>query len=159
VLNPSEPDEFASSADAPIEVRTIAERLLDVLRRDVPKWIAKRVVEIGGPSWHADAALLGFAGWELVASDMEALLRTDIDLQRHTPLTILRRCSVQATSALQAAGVAYAVRDAFDLERFPQDLYGFGPVTFADVSEEAGNAGLRWSVAKAFEHKRRHRTS
>ena len=159
MLNPPDPGEFATSADAPIDVSTIAEHLLDVLRRDVPEWIARRVFEIGGPAWRIHAAVLGVDSWELIASDIEALLRADIDAQRQTPLTILRMSSVPATAALQDAGVAYAARDAFDIERFPRDVYGFGPVTFADIGEAVGDAGLRWSVAKAFEHKRRHRPS
>ncbi len=159
MLNRPDPGEFVTSADVPIDVDTVAGHLLDVLRRDVRGWIARRVVEVAGPDWRIAAVGLGVDGWELIASDMEGLLRTDIDAQRQTPLTILRTCSVPATSTLQAAGVAYVARDAFYIERFPRDVYAFGPVAFADIGEDVGDAGLRWSVAKAFEHKRRHRPS
>jgi hypothetical protein len=47
-------------------------------------------------------------------------------------------------------------RDAFEQERFPDDVYGLMPASFADFGPEVGEAGLAWGAAKAWEHKRRH---
>ena len=81
----------------------------------------------------------------------------DIDDQRGTPLTILRNAVRFPTDVLRRAGVAPVVRDPYAVQAFPDDVYGLTPATWADIHEDLADPGLRWSVAKAFEHRRRHR--
>ena len=117
---------------------------------------ADPVVALAGASLRSLGAALGEAAWAHVHSDLTSLLRADIDDQRGTPLSVLRRCGPLLAPSLASQGVALPVRDPFEADRFPDDVYAFGPATFADLGDDVGDLGLRWSVAKAFEHKRRH---
>jgi hypothetical protein len=92
-----------------------------------------------------------------VGGEIRRLLETDIDAQRSTPLTVLRRAVSYATDVLAAAGVPPVVRDAFVERVFPDDPYGLAPASLADVDPSLTDLGIAWGAAKAFEHMRRHR--
>lgn len=92
-----------------------------------------------------------------VTPRLRDLLAADVDEQRSTPLSVLRAAAAYPTAVLRDLGVPPVDRDDDDVARFPDDHYGLVPVSFADFGPEAGEAGLRWGAAKAFEHKRRHR--
>jgi hypothetical protein len=62
------------------------------------------------------------------------------------------------TEVLRAAGVPPVQRDSFVEQAFPDDIYDLAPASFADLDPALQEAGLSWGAAKAFDHKRRHRT-
>jgi hypothetical protein len=129
----------------------------------LPRWVERCVSVIltawqGGPH-PEDLQAAAEAGRRAVAEvgpRMRALLATDIDAQRGTPLTLLREAVRYPTEVLQQAGVAPVVRDAFEEQAFPDDPYGLTPATFADVDPDLVDPAIAWGAAKAFEHRRRH---
>ena len=86
------------------------------------------------------------------------MLAADVDEQATTPLAILRTAVRYPTEVLVAAGVPPVERDSFSQRAFPDDIYDLTPATFADVDPALAEAGIAWGAAKAFEHKRRHRS-
>lgn len=93
-----------------------------------------------------------------VAAALGELLSTDVDHQRTTPLTIVRRAADHATRVLRDAGIAPVDRDRFSEERFPADVYGIGPGRLVELSPSCHEAGIAWGAAKAHVHRTRHRT-
>jgi hypothetical protein len=73
--------------------------------------------------------------------------------QRHGPLELLRRSSRYATTVLADAGVSPVRRDAFSLERFPDDAYGLVVERFIDLPRGLGDElhalHLAWGVGRA----------
>lgn len=130
--------------------------LLAALELALPLWVES--------SLRARAPGLGPAELDEVSGVVTAdalrrlseLLAADPDEQRTTPLTVLRRATGPMTDALVAAGVEMPRRDPFDERIDPDDPYGFGPRSFAELGEPVGDAGLRWGAAKAFVHRHRH---
>ena len=144
--------------DAPIDVVAAGEVLADSVQVVLASWVRSCVARFDVAL--ADSEATAVAARCAVAEVMPALrslLSADIDDQRGTPLTIVRAAVLHPTAVLAAAGVAPVVRDAYEAAAFPNDVYALTPATWADVHEELADAGLRWSVAKAFEHGRRHR--
>jgi hypothetical protein len=92
----------------------------------------------------------------LIESPLRKLLSADIDLQRGTPLTIIRRAVAVPTAILAGHSVEPVARDPFDAQQFPDDLYALSPANFAELHESLQEPGLRWSVAKAYLHRQRH---
>jgi hypothetical protein len=139
-----------------VDVSAVGAELADAVASVLGTWIAGCIARFGvradiGPVIaDAEAEVLG---------DLRALLATDIDDQRGTPLTVLRRAVRFPTALLAAAGVPAVDRDPYDAQAFPEDVYGLSPATWADVDPSLADPGLRWSVAKAFEHRRRHRSA
>jgi hypothetical protein len=88
---------------------------------------------------------------------MQSLLQTDVDEQRTTPLQVLRSSMGPVTGLLSSAGVPRPDRDAQARRIDPNDLYDLGPVSFADLGEAVGDAGLTWGAAKAHVHLSRRR--
>ncbi len=132
--------------------------LADVADTVVADWVRRSVArfnpELSNATVTSDA---GEAARLAVMGPLRALLALDIDDQRGTPLTILRNAVRFPTDVLRRAGVAPVVRDPYAVQAFPDDVYGLTPATWADIHEDLADPGLRWSVAKAFEHRRRHR--
>jgi len=91
-----------------------------------------------------------------VMGDLRALLARDVDEQHQAPLTVVRRAAATMGGALDALGVAPPPRDDQQRSLFPEDTHDLVPASFADLSEEAGQAGITWGAAKAFAHRRRH---
>ena len=56
------------------------------------------------------------------------------------------------------AGVPPVTRDPFAQRAFPGDDYDLSPASLADVDPALTDLGIAWGAAKAFEHKRRHRS-
>jgi hypothetical protein len=137
-----------------IDVSALGIVLLEALQTEMPLWSASVVAQRGGdPVLGAEA---GKRAYQALEPELRSLLTADIDAQRGTPLSILRRAVEWPTAVLRSAGVAPVMRDLDDEARFPDDVYALTPGAFSDFGETSGEAGLRWSVAKAFEHKRRH---
>jgi hypothetical protein len=140
--------------DETIDVSALGIILLAALSDEIPKWSASVVEQRGGDP--AKGSEAGKRAYEALEPELRNLLTADIDAQRGTPLSILRRAVEWPTAVLSAAGAVPITRDPDDEARFPDDVYGLTPAAFSDFGEASGDAGLRWSVGKAFEHKRRH---
>lgn len=132
-------------------------QLADAIVRALPIWVQCCVSRfIDG----IDDVVVSNAGIEAVATvegPLRDLLSAPIDAQRSTPLTVVRTAVAFPTSVLARAGVAAVDRDPFDARAFPDDVYGIAPATWADLGDEVAEAGMRWSVNKAFLHRRLHR--
>jgi hypothetical protein len=129
--------------------------LADAVEAALPGWVVAAVAA-RAPGLEAEARAAGARAGADVLPRLRALLALDIDEQRTTPLALLRDAVRYPTEVLAGAGVPPVARDPFDEERFPGDVYGLMPASFADFGPEVGEAGLAWGAAKAWEHKRRH---
>ena len=87
-----------------------------------------------------------------VSPRVRALLETDLDDQRSTPLGLLRHAVVVPTEVLRSLGVPPVARDEFAVRSFPGDLYALSPASFRDVDESLHEPGLIWGAAKAHVH-------
>ena len=152
------PGEHRSEAEERSPSVTAGAVLADVADTVLADWVRRSVARfdlaLSNSSVTADA---GEAARLAVMGPLRALLALDIDAQRGTPLTVLRDAVRFPTEVLRGAGVDPVIRDPYDMQAFPDDIYGLKPATWADIHEDLADPGLRWSVAKAFEHRRRHR--
>jgi hypothetical protein len=142
-----------------------ASALADQIDAALGPWVV-RCVTTRAEAWRGSvdpviAAAATAAGRQAQAetgSAVRALLAADIDDQRTTPLALVRAAVRYPTEVLRHAGVPPVVRDPFDERAFPDDIYGLSPASFADIDPSLADPGLAWGAAKAFEHKRRHRS-
>jgi hypothetical protein len=155
------PDSFAAAVDQYADV------LADGIEAALPRWVeacvSRVVVAATGsppdPSVLAEAVAAGVAAREAVGPVVRTLLAADIDEQVTTPLAIIRSAAVRyPTAVLRRAGVAPVRRDPFAEAAFPDDIYDLSPASFADLSADLVDSGMAWGAAKAFVHKRRHRS-
>ena len=86
---------------------------------------------------------------------LRSLLTADSDAQTETPLALVRGAIAPVTAVLSDAGIPPVERDDFDTGRFPEDLYGLTPASFADISPDIHELGITWGAAKAYVHIRR----
>ena len=114
-------------------------------------WMGEPPAEVAEAARAAGAAARADVGPRL-----RALLEADIDDQRTTPLAIVREAVTYPTRVLAEARVPAVVRDRFDEERFPNDIYDLTPATFSDLGPEVADSAIAWGAAKAWEHRRRH---
>jgi hypothetical protein len=132
-------------------------RLVDAVTAALPGWVARslraRAPEVGDD---VVAAVTAEVEAEVLA-DLRALLSSDVDDQHQSPLAVVRRGAATMGGALDALGVPPSPRDDHQRSLFPDDEHDLVPASFADLSEEAGQAGITWGAAKAFVHRRRHR--
>ena len=143
---------------------TISTALGDAIAAAVPGWIERLVVErvaawqgSVSPEVRAAATAAGAAARDEVVPDVRALLATDLDEQRTSPLGLLRHATRHAHDVLAAAGVPPVERDDFAERSFPDDRYGLVPATWGDVDPSLHEAGMTWGAAKAFVFKARRR--
>lgn len=92
-----------------------------------------------------------------VGPELHRLLAADVDDQWTNPMTLVRRAVVPATAALRDAGVGEVTRSPTDESRFPDDVYGLTPGTFADLDPSLQEPGIVWGAVKARAHLARHR--
>jgi hypothetical protein len=137
--------------------------LLDGIVSAVPAWVQRCVESIAIAYWgeaddsvRAAAAAAGLEAQRWVSARLEELLGEDIDLQRTTPLSILRSAVRFPTAVLREAGVPPVVRDDFAEAAFPDDLYGLSPASLRDLDPGLVDVGIAWGAAKAMAHRRRH---
>jgi len=130
----------------------------------VPGWVVgsvERVIRAWSgefpPLVLAAAEAAGSRAQAELASAVTALLESDIDEQRTTPLALLRGAVVYPTEVLRQAGVPPVQRDRYTVSAFPEDSYDLSPASLADLDPALTELGIRWGAAKAFEHRRRHR--
>jgi hypothetical protein len=139
---------LADGIDAalPIWVIRCVERIMRAWAADVPPDVATAAVAAGEQA-RAD-----------VGGEIRRLLAADIDEQRTTPLALLRSAVRYPTGVLRSAGVPPVERDRFASNSFPEDDYNLSPASWADVDPALSDLGIAWGAAKAFDHKRRHRS-
>jgi hypothetical protein len=154
-----EPEEQPEEA-----LRRYAGALADAVEDAIPRWVERVVREaLGAQGLALDQDLETRLGQAAVAAQeagvpqVRALLATDIDQQRTTPLTLLRGLVPYPTEVLRAAGARPVARDELDERMFPDDVYGLTPASFADVDTALHEPGMTWGAAKAFVHRARHR--
>ncbi len=146
--------------------------LANGVERCLPLWIRRCVVVrfaqatgrgvVDGPLDAAVDAGIDEAVGLAISSMMEplrTLLATDVDSQRGTPLTIIRSAVRFPTTVLASLDIPEVARDPFAAQAFPDDVYDLCPGSWGDIDESLAELGLRWSVAKAYEFKRRHERS
>lgn len=135
----------------------IAEALADGIEAALPGWVERTVERLvvawtGAPAGHAvraEAAAAGRAAAADVGPRVRALLATDVDAQRGTPLALVRGAARWPSEVLRAAGVPEVVRDEFAERAFPGDVYDLAPATWADLDAALHERGLVWGAAKA----------
>lgn len=130
----------------------LGEAILDALA----PWAEWQAVRLGGAALSADGRRAGEEIANVAAPLLAALLAADVDSQRGTPLTILRKVHLPLTEMLRSRGVAPALRDPADVAAQPDDVFALVPRSFSDLGPEVHEAGLRWGVTKAFAHRARH---
>lgn len=91
-----------------------------------------------------------------VDARLAALLATDIDEQRSTPLAELRRVVPYATEVLERFEVPPRTRDRYLEQRFPDDRYGLTPASMSVLGADVEELAIVWGAAKAMAHRRRH---
>lgn len=141
-----------------------AAALADAIEAVLPSWVERSVVRVM-TAWkgevdddvRAAAAEAGRRATAEVVPELRALLETDIDDQRTTPLSLLRAAVRYATAVLEHAGVPPVQRDEQQERLFPDDVYDLAPATFADVDPALADAGMAWGASKAFQHLQRHK--
>jgi len=134
----------------------IAVALGDAIDAALEGWVRRVVTErstAAGVS--VDAAAVDDAATRCraeVSPRVRALLGTDLDDQRSTPLALLRRAVVYPTEVLRSAGVPPVPRDEFAVRAFPEDVYALSPASFGDLDASVHEPGLVWGAAKAHVH-------
>jgi hypothetical protein len=142
-----------------------ARALADGIVAALPGWVARSVERIMR-AWvgevRADVAAAAAAAGDRaqveIGGEIRRLLSADIDDQRSTPLALLRTAVRYPTAVLREAGVPPVERDRFATDTFPDDDYDLCPASWADIDPNLTDLGIAWGAAKAFEHKRRHRS-
>lgn len=149
----------------PDSIEVYARALADGIEAALPGWVSRSVARImqawagGVPRDVTEtAAAAGRQAQDEAGSAVRALLEADIDDQHSTPLTLLRQAVRYPTQVLRDAGVPPVARDPFAERAFPDDDYDLSPASLADVDPALTDLGITWGAAKAFEHKRRHRS-
>jgi hypothetical protein len=95
------------------------------------------------------AARAGAQAAARVAATLRDLLGLDPAEQAATPLEIVRTIVAEPTAVLRDLGVPEVVRDAFDEQAQPDDVYDLAPRTLADLDPDLGPELLIWGIAKA----------
>ena len=106
----------------------------------------------------ARAEVAGQRAGREVELELRALLSSDVDAQRSTPLAVVRAAVAYPTEVLAQAQVPPVPRDPFVSERFPDDPYGLTPTSLQAIDPELGEVAMAWGAAKAMAHRRRHGT-
>ena len=138
--------------------------LADAVTAALPRWVERSVIELvwawtgtPGPEEVEAARAAGVAAAADVGPELHGLLAADVDEQWTNPMTIVRRAVAPATAALRTAGVGEVVRSPEDEARFPDDVYGLTPGTFAELDPALHEPGIIWGAVKARAHLARHR--
>ncbi|MDE3206710.1 MAG: hypothetical protein KGQ66_21080 [Acidobacteriota bacterium] len=147
------------------QLRVYARELADGIVAALPGWVIASVERIVSAytgrvpdAVGEEARVAAAAAAAEVGPSLRELLESDPDDQRTTPLALVRAAVRYPTGVLLRAGVPPVERDAFDERAFPDDRYGLTPASLADLDPGLADVSLRWGAAKAFVHRRRHRS-
>ena len=149
--------------DRDVQLSEPAAQLLDVAASVTGDWLRRITLSVarsGGVDVSAVTAALDAVvdteSARLFAA-LEELLLTDVDDQRTNPLSLFRAAVAGPTELLRSIGVPAPPPDRFTADRFPEDVYGLGPATWADVDRRLHEPGLTWGAWKAMTVLRRRR--
>ena len=147
-----------------IELERYGADLVRAVDEGIVEWVLMTVTQVA--TAQLDTVPAGLAAQARIAGEtvraevvprMTALVSTDVDEQRSTPLSLVRDAQAHVTRVLREADVPPVARDPFDKELLTDDVYAVGPASFAEISFEAQDAAIRWGAAKAHVHRTRHR--
>lgn len=139
-----------------IDVSAYGNRLATLVIESFPDWATRSILTIAPGASEEDALAVSSAVAATLAPQLIHLLSTDIDEQRQSPLALVRRHMHPLTAHLAELRAAPAIRDPYDVEAFPADVFALGPKAWSDLGDDVSDAGLRWGAAKAMAHRRRH---
>jgi hypothetical protein len=137
-----------------------ARAIVDGVERLGAAWVVRVVTDIVDAWGRLDAAArattiaeaqaAGARAAARVAGELRALFALDAVAQAVTPLQVVRSLRREATEVLAAAGIPEVERDRYDVQSFPDDLYGIVPKAITDLGDEdLGGALLAWGIGKA----------
>lgn len=121
----------------------------------IPDWLRRITVQAaaagGVDATAVDDSLTAMIDAESrrLGAEVSELLASDVDDQRTNPLSLFRSAVVAPTEWLRSMGVPPPPPDRFVAERFPEDVYGLGPATWADIDPRLHEPGLVWGAWKA----------
>ena len=140
-------------------LREASAALVEGAARALPVWAEREAARLlcawgrlGGSQQAAVLEAAAGAGRKAagrVANELAALFALDPDVQRATPLEVVRGAVVELTAVLAAAGLPDVVRDEFEERAFPHDRFGLVPRSFRDVDVDVAAVHFAWGVAKA----------
>jgi hypothetical protein len=147
------------ATDPAARLRTVGDAIVAGVEAQLPAWAVRRVrlLVAAWGRFDADAVaaverharLAGDRAAVRVGDELRDLFATSPELQRRTPLEIVRTAVREPTAVLAQAGVPAIVRDEFDERAFPDDVYGLVPRTLGDLGDEhLGPLQLEWGLAK-----------
>lgn len=160
-MTKSSPESGRAAAEDEERLVEISARLADAINESLPTWVHRCVAESAARSGQLSRQLemaaiaAGQAALDDVGPKVRELLRTDIDAQTTTPLSLVRSAIRFPTQVLREAGVIPPERPDFDVDAFPDDIYGLTPANFGEVHADLHQPGIEWGAAKAFVHLRR----
>lgn len=134
--------------------------LLAVTERVAPEWFRRLAYGVIGDAAVAPSeveTIVERCASSLTA-ELDALLSLDVEAQNANPLALFRAATEPLAAYLNGLGYPARKRDRFEIDRFPGDIYGFAPATWADIHPDLAPAGLAWGAWKAMTIMARHRT-
>ncbi|MEY4365890.1 MAG: hypothetical protein RLZZ305_1234 [Actinomycetota bacterium] len=125
--------------------------LLDAVLRAYPGYLAGRMHELSagheGAQESTERAVSAACAW--LRDALGRLLAADPDVQRASPLHVIRGAARFANTELAVLGVPEPQRDEFERSAMPDDTYALGPVAWIDLGQEVHDAGIEWGAWKA----------
>lgn len=147
--------------DAEFDMETVATELLDAAVAATSGWVRRCVAQVATAQGIAvEAAAIDDAAERaqaFVERRLGELLRTDIDAQRTTPLSIFRDAVRFPVEVLHGAGATPVHRSDTTRWAFPNDPFDITPANLADIGDDVHGAGIVWGAAKAGMHLQRRR--
>ena len=146
------PSNESSLAENERAYRAYGEQLREAVASSFDAWLRSRLVQVS----ELDINLLE-ENIERISEDVDRrlveLINADVDAPLSGPLERIRTAVEALGPALLALDVPAPTRDPFDVRIRPDDHYGLGPVSFADLGDEVHQAGIAWGAAKAYLHR------
>lgn len=140
--------------------RMVGSELVAAVEETLAGWLSSHVAVLCGQHLRTDEQEISQelekrlnTVTEDVTRNLRRMASAAIDEPVSGPLEQIRSALVPLTDWLQICG---ATPNGSPDSR-PDDPFGFGPVTFRDLSDEVHDAGIRWGAAKAFMHQQ-HRS-
>jgi len=152
---PTLADDEAMLADFGAELGAAIEASLDAW---VNRLLDEHLAGSGQPAIESEALSMVVAETRAeVTPELRRIFAADVDDGAGNPLAALRDGVGPMTRALIARQCPRPERDPFHQSAFPNDPYGLGPASFADIDPSLHEPGLRWGAARAHVHLRRRR--
>ncbi|MEZ5246445.1 MAG: hypothetical protein R2707_15190 [Acidimicrobiales bacterium] len=144
-------------ADDEARLAAIARELTGLLERLVPEWL-HRCASTVAPDLASDQLEAAISDtMDALVPELRRVLSADVDAGAGNPLAAIRAATGGITRLLVDRRAVPPPRDEFDVRAFPDDLFGFGPASFADIDPTLHEPGLLWGAARAHVHLRRRR--